>query len=148
MNRACIVLNRARIEYYAFLMTMNAGFYGTIATLRLHDHSTLDSTPYNSSLRARDYITDPATNHEWENRRAVMLEHERNEGLVLKLTEEIKKTVNESMEDVVSGLRNEVTELRSELTSIKEIGEASRSCIPKQGKLAKMLLVSLKQGSV
>ena len=50
-----------------------------------------------------------------------MQQHARDQDLVCKLTEEIRKTVNESMEDVGNGLRNEVTELRSELASMKKM---------------------------
>ena len=81
---------------------------------------------------------------QWESRGAIMQQHARDQDLVCKLTEEIK-TVNESMEDTVNGLRNEVTKLRSELASMKKDGESSTSGVVKQGRLSKVLLVSLIQ---
>lgn len=122
-------------------MAFNAGFYGsTSISDRLDRRSLPDVSTNRSCLRASDYNAEEL---DWENRRAVMLEHARNQDLVSKLTEEIKKTVNESMEGVVNGLRNEVTELRSELASIRKDGETSGSRAVKQGKIPKVLLVSL-----
>ena len=81
---------------------------------RLDRQSILDATTNRTYPRASDYnAAYNAEQQEWESRRAVMLDHARNQELVCKLTEEIKKTVNESMEGVVNGLRNEVTEDQS-----------------------------------
>ena len=122
-------------------MAFNVGFYGsTSISDRLNRDSVPDASTNRSSLRISDHN---AQQLEWENRRAVLLEHVRNQDLVSKLTEEIKKTVNESMEGVINGLRSEVTELRSELASIKKDGESSGSWGAKQGKLPKALLVSV-----
>lgn len=122
-------------------MAFNAGFYGSRSNSdRLDGRYILDSSTNRVYSRASDYNAEQL---EWENRRVSMLEHTRNQDLVSTLTEEIKKTVSESMEGVVNGLRNEVTELRSELASMKNDGEASGSCAVKQGRLPKVLLVSL-----
>ena len=67
--------------------------------------------------------------------------HQRNQGLVLTLTQEIKKSVNDSMDGIVSGLRNEVAELHSELQSIKD-SQPQTFCAPKHGRLPRVLLVS------
>ena len=74
-----------------------------------------------------------------------MQQHAKDQDLVCKLTKEIKKTVNKSMEDVVNGLQNEVTELRSELASMKKDGESSTFGVVKQRRLPKIFLVSLIQ---
>ena len=132
------MIPRAHVSFFVvfeslLLMASNARFYDISP-----NRSTLDSSLYNSSLRNFN-----ATNQERENRRTAMQEHEHNEDLVLKLTEEIKKTVKEeSMETVVTGLRKEVTELRTELGALKDSEETSRFGVRKQGKLPKMLLVS------
>ena len=72
---------------------------------RLNRDSVPDASTNRSSLRVSDHN---AQQLEWENRQAILLEHVRNQDLVSKLTEEIKKTVNESMEGVINGLRSEV----------------------------------------
>ena len=111
------------VDGYAFLMSFNAGFYGNSGRIHGHPRSILNASP-NSSC----YDDINHEQHEWDNRRALMFEYERNQDLVFKLTDEVKKTMNESMESVISGLRNEVTELRSELASIKK-EETSRCCV-------------------
>ena len=122
-------------------MAFNVGFYGSTS---ISDCLNRDSIPDASTNRSSLQVSDHnAQQLEWENRRAILLEHVRNQDLVSKLTEEIKKTVNESMEGVVNGLRSEVTELRSELASIKKDRETSESWAVKQGKLPKVLLVSI-----
>lgn len=76
-----------------------------------------------------------------EGRESYFAENQRNQDLVLTLTQEIKKSVNDSMQSIVTGLRNEVTELRSELQAMKDHG-SSASCASKRGRLPKVLLVS------
>jgi len=118
-------------------MSFNVGFYGNSGRIHGHPRSILNASP-NSSC----YDDINHEQHKWDNKQALMFEYERNQDLVFKLTDEVKKTVNESMESVISGLRNEVTELRSELASIKK-EETSRCCVSKQGRFLKVLLVSL-----
>ena len=115
-------------------------FYSSTSISDRLNRDSIPDASTNRSLRVSDHN---AQQLEWENRRAILLEHVQNQDLVSKLTEEIKKTVNESMEGVINGLRSEVTELRSELASIKNDGESSGSWGAKQGKLPKALLVSV-----
>ena len=71
-------------------------------------------------------------------RLAHLLQLQHNQDLVLTLTQEIRKSVSDSMDGIITGLRNEVTELRSELQSMKD----QQTCVSKRGRLPKILLVS------
>jgi len=69
----------------------------------------------------------------------LLLEHQRNQNLVLTLTQEIRKSVDDSMEGIISSLCNEVIELQS----IKENQPQNQKTYgPKQGRLDKTFLVS------
>ena len=53
-------------------------------------------------------------------RQAHLLQLQHNQDLVLTLTQEIRKSVSDSMDGIITGVRNEVTELWSELQSMKD----------------------------
>ena len=71
-------------------------------------------------------------------RQAHLLQLQRNQDLVLTLTQEIRKSVSDSMDGIITGLHNEVIELQSELQSTKD----QQACVSKRGRLPKILLVS------
>ena len=71
-------------------------------------------------------------------RQAHLLQLQRNQDLLLILTQEIRKNVSDSMDGIITGLHNEVTELQSELQSTKD----QQACVSKRGRLPKILLVS------
>ena len=71
-------------------------------------------------------------------RQAHLLQLQHNQDLLLTLTQEIRKSVSDSMDGIITGLRNEVTELRSELQSTKD----QQACVSKRGRLPKILMVS------
>ena len=69
-------------------------------------------------------------------RQAHLLQLQCNQDLLLTLTQEIRKSVSDSMDGIITGLHNinEVTELQST--------KDQQACVSKRGRLPKILLVS------
>ena len=120
------------------MTSSNAGFYGARNVLS-HNQNYTRTWPTNSGRVSDNY---GGTGDGREDRQTLLEESQHNQDLILTLTDEIKKSVNDSMEGVVTGLRNEVKELRSELQSMKD-QHPSAQCASKRGRLPKILLVSL-----
>ena len=120
------------------MMSSNAGFYGARNVLS-HNQNYTRTWPTSSGRVSDNY---GGTGDGREDRQTLLEESQHNQDLILTLTNEIKKSVNDSMEGVVTGLRNEVKELRSELQSMKDQHPSAR-CASKRGRFPKILLVSL-----
>ena len=119
------------------MMSFSAGFYG-------HSHGSKNVSGHHPNHTGPNAygLSDINDHTGYEGQQELLLlERQRNQGLVLTLIQEIKKSVNNSMEGIVSGLRNEVTELRYELQCIKG-SQPQTSCAPKHGRLPRVLLES------
>ena len=69
-------------------------------------------------------------------RNTSLLHHQCDQNFLLRITDEIKKSVNDSLEGVVGDLRKQVTDLQSEVVSLqksstKGINTIRRSRLPK-----------------
>ena len=70
----------------------------------------------------------------------LLMQQQRDQNFLLAITQEIKKSVNESLEGVVGDLRKQVTDLQSEVVSLQQSSTGSRSPF-KQPRLPKVLTV-------
>lgn len=72
--------------------------------------------------------------------RSPQLQRQREQNFLLIINQEIKKSVNESLEGVIVDLRKQVTDLQSEVASLQQSSTGGRSGI-KRPRLPKLLTV-------
>ena len=89
-----------------------------------------------STIYARSADESNNDGHNTDERNTPLLQ-QRDQNLLLRITEEIKKSVNESIEGVVGDLRKQVTDLQS---SLQQSSTGGRSAF-KRPRLPKVLTV-------
>ena len=93
-------------------------------------------TFYASTTRTTD------DDHNTDERNTSLLQHQCDQNFLLRITEELKKSVNESLEGVVGDLREQVTNLQSEVVSLQQSSAAGISAV-KRSRLPKVLTVTI-----
>ena len=78
--------------------------------------------------------------HNADERNTSLLRHQCDQNFLLRITEEIKKSVNESLEGVVDDLRKQVTNLQSEVVTLQQSSTGGINAV-KRSRLPKVLTV-------